>query len=456
MRKLLSRAVYHATIAARREAVFDHLRTLEESQWWDAATLEAYRLEQLRALLTHAQRTVPAQNRRLAEAGIDPAKVASLSELERLPTMDKADLRADWESFRSSEPGNRLTMDHTSGSTGHPLRYVKSRSSLAAFRAAQFRGFRWFGVEQGDRQVRLVGTAVGSGDRVREIAKDAIQNRLRMWAYDLTPEHLATAARSFDRFRPEFLYGYPSLLYPVARYVRDNPGYSFPGGLKAVFSTSESLYPHRRKLMEEAYRCPVVNEYGAKELGIMAFECPQGGLHVTAEHFIVEVLRGDDPAPPGEIGELAVTDLTNLAMPMIRYRIGDLARVSDATCSCGRALPLIEDLEGAVFGILRTPDGGIVSGIILYYLAEELLLEHRSAMSQLRFVQKDLRSLDVLVARGAEFRDEVLRSIEARLREYLGDALEFRYEVVDEIPALLSGKLRVLDSHVPLWTDGID
>ena len=456
MRKLLSNLVYRGTVAARHEDVFGHLRRLEESQWWDAETLDAFRLERVRALLEHAERTVPAQAARFAVAGFRPADLSSLTDLASLPTMTKDDLRGDWEAFLSSDPGEGLTRDHTSGSTGHPLNYVKNRDSLAAFRAAQLRGFRWFGVNQGDRQIRLMGTAVASGDRVREVIKDRIQNRMRMWAYDLTPERLADAVRSFDRFRPELLYGYPSLLYPVARYLRDHRDHSFPTRLKAVVSTSESLYPHRRKVMEEFYRCPVVNEYGAKELGILAFECPRGGLHITAEHFIIEVLRGDEPAPPGEVGELVVTDLTNRAMPMIRYRLGDLGRVSDASCPCGRALPLIEDLEGAVFGILRTPDGGIVSGIILYYLAEELILEHRSAMSQLRFVQKDLHSLDVMVARGTNFREEVLQDVEARLREHLGDQLEFRYEVVDEIPKLLSGKLRLLDSHVPLWSDGID
>ena len=456
MRKLLSNLVYRGTVAARREDVFGHLRRLEESQWWDAETLDAYRLERLRGLLEHAAQTVPAQAVRFAAAGFRVADLSSLTDLSSLPTMTKDDLRGDWEAFLSSDPGDIVTHDHTSGSTGHPLNYVKSRDSVAAFRAAQLRGFHWFGVDQGDRQVRFMGTAVASGDRVLEVIKDRIQNRMRMWAYDLTPDRLDAAVCSFDRFRPELLYGYPSLLYPVALYLRDHPNHSFPTRLNAVVSTSESLYPHRRKVMEEFYRCPVVNEYGAKELGILAFECPRGGLHVTAEHFIIEVLRGDEPAPPGEVGELVVTDLTNRAMPMIRYRLGDLGRVTDASCACGRALPLIEDLEGAVFGILRTPDGGIVSGIILYYLAEELILEHRSAMSQLRFVQKDLHSLDVLVARGTNFREEVLQDVEARLREYLGDQLEFRYEVVDEIPRLLSGKLRLLDSHVPLWSDGID
>ncbi|MBM4370688.1 MAG: phenylacetate--CoA ligase family protein [Deltaproteobacteria bacterium] len=456
MSRTLSRLAWRASVAIRREDVPGHLRRLEESQWWDAARLEEHRITALRGLLEHAARTVPAQAERFAAAAFRPGDLSRAEDLRRLPVMEKDDLRRAWEDFVSREPGDRVTRDHTSGSTGHPLVYAKTRDSLAAFRAAQLRGFRWFGVDQGDRQVRLMGTAVGGGDRVREIVKDRIQNRLRMWAYDLTPDRLAAAAAAFDRFRPAFLYGYPSLLYPVAEHLRRHPEHTFQRGLRAVVSTSESLYPHRRRIMEEAYRCPVVNEYGAKELGILAFECPRGGLHVTAEHFLVEVLRGDRPAPPGELGELAVTDLTNRAMPLIRYRLGDLARLSAAPCPCGRALPLLEDLEGAVFGILRTPDGGVVSGIILYYLAEELILEHRSAMSQLRFVQKDLTSLDVLVARGAGFREEVLASVEARLREYLGEGLAFRYEVVDAIPPLLSGKLRLLDSHVPLWSDGVD
>ena len=118
--KLLSRLTYRATVAARREDVFGHLRRLEESQWWDAATLEAHRIERLRVLLAHAQRTVPAHTKRFAEAGFDPARLQSLADLEALPAMEKEDLRANWESFRSSEPGDGITRDHTSGSTGHP------------------------------------------------------------------------------------------------------------------------------------------------------------------------------------------------------------------------------------------------------------------------------------------------------------------------------------------------
>jgi phenylacetate-CoA ligase len=171
---------------------------------------------------------------------------------------------------------------------------------------------------------------------------------------------------------------------------------------------------------------------------------------------VVEIVRGDRPARPGEQGEVVITDLTNPVMPFIRYKLGDIAALSEERCPCGRGLPLLTGLEGAVFGILRTPDGSIVSGIILYYLAEELILKHRSAMTQLRFVQRDLRSLDVLVARGAAFNEGTLRIVEQRLREYLGDKLTFNYQVVDHIPPLLSGKLRVLDSHVPLWKDGVD
>lgn len=457
MRTAVSRLAYQAVVAARGENIKRKLAELEESQWWPEEKLAEVQMRKLSVLLEHAYRFVPEQRRRFDEAGLTPSDIQSPSDLTKLPIMTKDSIRKDWEGFRSTNQLERFTGDHTSGSTGHPLRYIKSRSSLAIFRAAQLRGFAWYGVSQGDPSIRFMGTRVDSGGRVKERVKDWIQNRRRMYAYDLTTERMERALKEFMAFNPRFMYGYPSLLYPLAHHLSETrPGQNAFPELRLVVSTSECLFPHRRKAIEEAFRCPVANEYGAMELGIIGFECPEGGLHISSDLFIVESLRGEKSSPDGKAGEIVVTDLTNLAMPFIRYKLGDIGYPTRERCKCGRTLPLLKDLEGAVFGILRTPDGEIVSGIVLYYLAEELILKHRSAMTQLRFVQKDLESLDVLVARGAEFNDSVLVEVEGRLREYLGQKIRFNYEVVDEIPKLLSGKLRLLDSHVPLWSDKLD
>ncbi len=126
------------------------------------------------------------------------------------------------------------------------------------------------------------------------------------------------------------------------------------------------LEPSARTLIEEVFGCRVFNRYGCREVSVIASECAEhAGMHVMAEGLYVEVVRGDRPAQPGELGAVLVTDLLNLAMPLVRYRIGDMAAVEDGGCACGRGLPRLRTVEGRVTDFLVGTDGRLVSGAAL-------------------------------------------------------------------------------------------
>ena len=100
-------------------------------------------------------------------------------------------------------------------------------------------------------------------------------------------------------------------------------------------------------LIARVFDCPVANEYGARDSGILAYTCPSGGIHITAENCIIEVLDPVtyEPVPNGQSGVLAITDLTNYVQPRLRYMLGDMGTLSTEECCCGRRLPLVPIIE---------------------------------------------------------------------------------------------------------------
>jgi len=118
------------------------------------------------------------------------------------------------------------------------------------------------------------------------------------------------------------------------------------------------LYEAERKVICQAFGCPVFDFYGAREVMAIAAECEEHmGLHVSVENMVLEVVRDDESASPGEVGSLVITNLTNYSMPLIRYEIGDLGRFGSAPCSCGRGLPVLEALEGREYELIVNSDG---------------------------------------------------------------------------------------------------
>ena len=155
--------------------------------------------------------------------------------------------------------------------------------------------------------------------------------------------------RFLNRYQPEYLYGYASALETFARLMEPSREKLRLKHLKAVVSTSETLSDLRRQSIGDTFACPVLNEYGARDAGILGYECRCGHLHITAENCILEVVDPVtlEPAAPGQSGLVVTTDLNNLAMPRLRYLLGDTATLSpEAKCPCGITLPTIQSLDG--------------------------------------------------------------------------------------------------------------
>ena len=191
------------------------------------------------------------------------------------------------------------------------------------------------------------------------------------------------------------------------------------------------------------FGCAVANGYGAREAGFIAHECPQGGMHLSAEDVIVETVDGEGRAvPAGEPGEIVVTHLATRDFPFIRYRTGDVGVLDDGPCSCGRGLPLLREIQGRTTDFVVAADGTRVHGLALIYVLRE-----ETAIRAFRIEQESRRHTRVKLVADAETGDGLEERIRSGFRQRLGEDVEVSIERVAEIPPERSGKYRYVISH---------
>jgi phenylacetate-CoA ligase len=420
------------------------LRALEESQWWDPERLRELQSERLRALLRHAGTNVPYYRSLFEEIGISPEEVSTVDDLPRIPLLSKDLMRAHAPELRSERAG-RLTRLNTGGSSGQPLVFYIGVGRVSHDVAAKWRVYRWWGVEIGDPEVVVWGSPIelGAQDRLRNLRDRVLRSRL-LPAFDMSPANLDRFVGLLRKWRPRILFGYPSALALIARHATRSGADMSSLGTRVAFVTAERLYPDQATAIREVFGCRVGNGYGGRDSGYVAHECPEGGMHISAEDIIVEIVDASGRVlPPGSQGEIVVTHLDSSEYPFIRYRTGDVAVLDSRPCTCGRGLPLIREIQGRSTDFVVTSDGTIMHGLALIYVLRDL-----PGISAFKIIQESILRIRVEVVPEQGYSDNVRASIVAGLKARLGQAVEVAVESVREIPPEKSGKFRYVVSNV--------
>lgn len=418
------------------------LRQFEESQWWPRQRLEAWQLERLRGLLTHAGRHVPYYRRLFAERQFDPVTVDSIGELRQLPLLSKADIRRYPEDFKS-DGAAQLKRFNTGGSTGQPLIFFISRERISHDVAAKWRATRWWGVDIGDREAVVWGSPVelSSQDRLRTL-RDRLLRSTLLPAFEMTPGKVDGFIERIRALRPRMLFGYPSALAHIARRAQERGLRLDNLAIQVAFVTAERLYDEQKDRIASVFGCRVANGYGGRDAGFVAHECPKGGMHITAEDIVVEIVNQEgDVLPVGQAGEIVITHLATRDFPFIRYRTGDVGVLDSRPCSCGRALPLLKEVQGRTTDFIIASDGTVMHGLALIYILRDI-----SEVLEFKIIQESIERTRLLVVVGAGYQPEWDQRIRNRFKQRLGQQVEIIIEHVAEIPRTPSGKYRYVES----------
>lgn len=412
---------------------------LRRTQWWTPEQIEAYQARKLRQLIQHAYKHVPFYRERFVAAGLSPEDIRTPADLQKLPTLSKTDVRQNlyFDLLADNHDKTRILKITTSGSTGEPFVTYADKFQLEMRWATTLRNQEWVGYRFGDRSVRLWHTTLGmtSLQGLRERLDAWGQRRTFLSAYDMTAGALEQVIAAMERRRPVLMDGYAESFNLLASYLKDHPHPKLRP--KGIISSAQTLSAQSREIIEEAFHCRVFDKYGSREFSGIAHECAaHAGLHVNAESYIVEILKEGRPAEPGEIGEVVITDLNNRCVPLIRYRIGDLAVPAAGICPCGRGLPRLERVEGRVQAIIVGANGAYVPGT---YFAH-LLKDYDYAIRQFQVEQTEKGAFTLRLIKGPRYAEQTLNAILTELRARLGAHTRIDVQFVNEIPLGRTGK----------------
>jgi len=410
---LVSKALFPLHEWLKGHDTVDVLREMEQNQWLPPADLKALQVDRLRKFLKDVQEHVPVWKEIFRRKGFDPAELASLDELQQLPFTDKAFIRENMDRLKADD-ARGLARFNTGGSSGEPLIFYIGKQRVSHDVAAKWRATRWWNVDLGDPEIVVWGSPIelGAQDRIRQLRDALLRTRL-LPAFEMSESKLDDFLAQIRRMRPKMLFGYPSALAHIAAHARKRDVVMDDLGIRVAFVTSEKLYDHQREIITEVFGCPVANGYGGRDAGFIAHACPDGGMHITAEDIIVEIVdRNGQVLPPGESGEIVVTHLATRDFPFIRYRTGDVGILDDRPCSCGRGLP---ELPGIV---------------------------------EFKIIQESLQHVRVQMVVEEDYSRESETRIKEVFHERLGRGVQVDIEYVDEIAPEKSGKFRYVVSRV--------
>jgi phenylacetate-CoA ligase len=438
--------VYSAVLRAKG-SVLKHLAEYERTQWYSLPEIQAYQRKRLERLLRHASQHVPYYRRIIPRDGLLRNGDVALERFAELPLLTKDILREHFDALKSDDLDGRNWYSNSSGgSTGEPARFIQDKEYLDQGLAMEHHGYRRVGKDLGDAEVRLWGSErdIFQGTiGLRAKLGNLLRNQVFLNAFRMSPPQMTDYIRRIGALRPKVIVAYAQSAYELSKFSLER---SLPiHGVGAVVTSAGTLYPFMRDVISKAFHAPVFNRYGSREVGDIAMECAaHSGLHVLMENQFVEVLDEDGRAcEPGKPGEIVVTVLTNCAMPLIRYRIGDVGVWADGSCTCGRGSHLLQEVSGRVVDVFLTKAGEKIDGEYFTHL-----IYFKDWVRKFQFVQESLDSIRVKIQRAGTPPPQDLKEIEDKVRLVMGVSCTVEFEFVDDIPPGSSGKYRYTISHV--------
>ena len=397
----------------------------------------------LRRLLEHAYEHVPFYRKRFDDAGLHPDRIRTPEEFRSVPRLTREDLHENREELVATNfDRTRLQRNQTGGSTGNPVAFYDYEANKALQKAVTARSRSWAGFEEGQKIAIVWGAArdLPAWGRLERLKIHRILNQRWLNSYHLTPETMAEFAEQMIRWQPRYILGYATGLYVFARFLREQKLERIRP--VAVETSAEKLWNHQRELIEDVFRCKVFDAYGARDVSNIAFECEEhSGLHVLDDNVYLEVLANGKPVRPGETGEVIVTKLTNFAMPLIRYRNGDLATVSEQVCPCGRPFPLLSEVVGRSNDVIATPSGELVHAAYFSRVLYDV-----EGIRQFQVRQPALDRVEIALRSDRVLAEDTLDGLRATIARQLGPEVEVTVRCVDAIEPTPTGKHRYVIS----------
>ncbi|MGD8853335.1 MAG: hypothetical protein PVI28_13140 [Gammaproteobacteria bacterium] len=419
------------------------IRSLERKPGEEILSLQNQRLS---SLLQHAWQHTEYYNEVLSDCGVVRDGKVNLDRFEDIPFLTKDILRDEADRLRAKKvPKGRTPYKDSSGgsTTGQPARFWQDSYYWDMNIANKLYHFEVLGKDLGDSEMKIWGSerdlTTGTIGFTAKL-KNYIYNRRFEQCFHLPEEQVVSIVNDINRFKPKIIWTYRDGMDVIAGYILRNG--LRPHSPVAIYAGGATLYPHIVERIEKAFRAPVINFYGSRELGDVACQCEEkGGLHIASMFNKVEVIDEAGNTLVDEDGELVVTALMNYTMPFIRYRVGDMGKLTSASCPCGRGWPMLEHVSGRVVEVLINSKGDRIDPIYMLMVGSDAFAD---SVQRYQIVQEELARITVrsILAPGVsqEQIQPQLKTIREKIRFLMGEDCVVDFEFVDDIPLTKSGK----------------
>ena len=366
-----------------------------------------------------------------------------------LPVMTKKDFQKPLEE-RLSEgfTVKNVYVNKTSGSSGDPFIFAKDKLCHALTWANIINRFGWYGIDfNSSLQARFYGIPLDFIGNKKERIKDFLKNSFRFTIFDLSDEILEKVLLKFQNKKFDYINGYTSSIVLFAKFLQKKNIIltSVCPTLKCCIVTSEMLFDEDKLLMEKQFGVPIINEYGASELDLIAFQNPNDEWQVNTETLFVEILDQENKVlPNGKGGRIVITSLYNKAHPFIRYDIGDVGILDEKSTF---KKPILKKLIGRTNDIAILPSGKKSPGLTFYYVTKSII-EDDGNVKEFVIKQTKIDTFEVEYVSEKELTDNQIQNIEKAITTYLENGLTFKFIRKEKLERSKSGKLKQFVSMV--------
>ena len=421
------------------QKMISRLKYLEKAQFWAPGQIQEQQDAQLQELIRIAYHEVPFYRDLFDLAKISPDEINTSKDLLRLPIVTKNMLRQAYPAQVTRPTGQKTYQASTSGSTGQNFFVMEDPYTAGWYRATFLLELEWAGWMIGEPHLQTGMTLKRSLDRR---LKDWLLGCHYVSAYDLSDAHLEEILQIMEKKKLKHLWGYPGSLYYLARHAQKR-GWNQP--LNSAVTWGDMLFQHYRQEIEQAFQTKVFDTYGCAEGFHVAGQCGIGSHYHTHDlDVIVEYLdEQDQPVDFGQPGHVMITRLHPGPMPLIRYRVGDIAIPKAGLCDCGRGFALMEGIQGRDTDVVLTPGG---NRLIVHFFTG--ILEHFPQIDAFQIIQEELNAINLRIVPHEKPDVSLKNKIISALQAKGIDDLQVNIDWVDEIPLTPAGKRRFIISRL--------
>jgi phenylacetate-CoA ligase len=415
---------------------------LKESNYWDKEVVKTYQENKFKDYLIEVNKSSPFYRNIIKKNAID-LNIFKLEDLSKFPIIDKEVVKANYEDILNPKLKNEMYKFSSSGTTGTLLFIYLTQEAYQMEYAFRWNFYSDFNVQRKDSIAYFIGSTIKKSNdnnppfHIRDLSENGYYFSIFHLSEKNTPDYVL----NLNKYKPKFIKGYPSAIYSLALHIKELEMKVYSP--KAIFTASEVLHDYQKRLIEDTFKCNIYQWYGQVEGTLNIQECKYQKLHVMEEYGFLEVLDDDgNPVELGESGNAIASSYGNLAFPLIRYDTGDNVTLDiDQNCKCGRTGRIIKYIDGRDEDIITTPDGKKIGRLTFIFMAYDNVKESQ-------IIQNSIDEIIIKVIPKDIYTDEDKRLIIARMKEYVGENMIVKLEIVDSIERTKAGKFKHVISNI--------